>query len=58
MASDRSQELIQTTVLCKMLLDMLERLDGPIASYQFMVELRDVCERAQVHLAATRADAT
>jgi hypothetical protein len=50
MLTDRSQELIQTTVLCRMLLETLARLDGPIASDDFIVELRDVCERARAQL--------
>jgi hypothetical protein len=52
MPADRAQVLIQTAALCEMLLETLGRLEVSIASDEFVVELRELCERARTHLAA------
>lgn len=53
MASEQAQALIETTVLCRMLLETLERTnDHSIASDELLSELHDLCERARMHLAS------
>jgi hypothetical protein len=52
---DRRQSLIRATALCQMLLDELERLDGEaFASEEFVVELRELCERGHAELSARK----
>jgi hypothetical protein len=52
---DSTQTLIRTTALCQMLLEELQRLgeDG-FVSDEFMVELRELCERGRAELSARR----
>jgi hypothetical protein len=57
-ATDPAQDLIEATVLCRMLIETLERADArALATDQFMVELRDLGERAHAHLASLRGPA-
>ena len=55
---DRRQSLIRATALCQMLLDELERLNGEaFASEEFVVELRELCERGHAELKRAAAPA-
>jgi hypothetical protein len=50
---DKTQVLIRVTALCQMLLAELERLgEEAFASDEFIVELRELCERGRAELAS------
>jgi hypothetical protein len=48
--ASRPTALIQVAVLCRMLLEALEQLDGELASEAIVADLRDVCEQAHLEL--------
>lgn len=50
MPLDKAQPLIHVTALSTMLLDELERTSDPIASDEFIAELRDLSERVKAQL--------
>jgi hypothetical protein len=50
---DRTQTLIRAIALCQMLLAELERLgEEAFASDEFIVELRELCERGRAELSS------
>jgi len=54
MEPEDTQSLIHATALSQILLQTLESMNRSIASDQFMIDLRGLCERGQVELALLR----